>query len=193
MKTFAMALVALCAAGAWASEKADETTVEVVEALGVKEGEKVPERRRRSDTHKTVRVADYPVKAGLDGIQVYYTDESGVCWVVGIEYVFSASDDDLGIRHKKAADGIAERVEAKLGKSATKRENFHKGTSYRSAKEYWLESLKRGTAGYSFVWKGKDAKPFYEVEVRVNSVGIVWVRFDFMNTLLCSLEQDDDF
>ena len=196
MKPLTTMLLLLAVAPVWASEKADETTVEVAEALGIKENEKVPEHKRESgffgDDHKTVRVADYPVKAGLDRIQVSYTDKVGVCGVLGTEYVSNAQDDDSGVRHKKTVDDIAERVEAKLGRPATEHRDFNNDTLWK-AKHHWLEALKRGTAGYNFIWFDEDAKPFYEVYVEVESAGEVNVVFLFKNYALCQAEQNDGF
>ena len=68
MKALAIAAMSLLAT---APEWAEETKSEPVEALGVKEGEKVPKHRRRNDDHETMRWADYPGKAGFDEVGVY--------------------------------------------------------------------------------------------------------------------------
>ena len=162
------------------------------EVLGIKAGEKVPEEyRQQDDAHETLRVAYYPAKAGFDEIGVFYTDKAGACWVAGGQEVFNPRTDISGVRHKKAVDRIAERVEAKLGRPATEHRDFNNDTFW--GKNYWLNALDSGGAGYEFHWEGEDAKPFLSVVAKVMVVGIVVVRFDFMTSVLCELERIDDF
>ena len=79
--------------------------------FGFAEGDVVPKSDRRADdVGEVLRTAIYLDRAGFDSVLVLYTENQGTCKVVGIVDVDSPGADSYGLRHKAAADGVADRV-----------------------------------------------------------------------------------
>ena len=157
--------------------------------FGFAEGDAVPEDERRAeDADDVLRIAAYPGRAGFDAVHVVYTENQGVCKVAGIVDVDSPGADSYGVRHKAAADDVAGKVAAKLGRSHNKQNEVLVGGFAKRNPEHWPIHKRQDNATYSFSWDS-NVEPFSYVRVGAE-YGYVRADFEYKNFAECLAERD---
>ena len=182
-KTVVLAALLAVALVASASEDA-------AEALGFRQGDAIPEAdRAEDDAHHVMRRVWYPGKAGFDSIGVFYTEGQGVCMVAAIVSIDNAADDPYGVRHKREADKLIERVVKKMdGTPPSASFDVNRDTLFTDA-HHWLRALERGSVAYGALWMAEDAVPFSIIRVEVG-FGVANVIFSMANHSACHAEQE---
>lgn len=158
--------------------------------FGFAEGDVVPKSDRRADdVGEVLRTAIYLDRAGFDSVLVLYTENQGTCKVVGIVDVDSPGADSYGLRHKAAADGVADRVAAKLGRPHSEKHEFVTGGFAERNPEHWPIHKRQDNATYTFWWEDADATPFSSVIVSAD-YGYVRASFEYKNFVECLAVRD---
>lgn len=152
-------------------------------ALGLAEGQSPPIGGVVVANVGGLKAVKLPPVAGMDDLLALYTDEQGICKVVGMKNVENYRGDSYGIAHKREADKLADRVTKKLGSEPTTVFDFNSDSLF-DEPEDWLFALRRGNARYSFFWEDDSASPFYGVNI-LTSTSYVMVSFEFKNFKQC--------
>ena len=161
--------------------------------FGFAQGDVVPESERRiEDAGEVWRTAIYLNRSGFDVVRVVYTENQGVCKVVGRVVVASPNTDSYGLRHKAAADDVADRVAAKLGRPHSEKFEFVTGRFAERNPEHWPVAKRQENATYLFAWEDANAAPFSIVVVSVE-YGYVEAQFAYKNHAECIAERNAGF